>query len=94
MANENGYAGQILKVDLSQGSLEDLPTLEIADIFIGGRGFAAKVYWDGASSEAKAFDPQNRLVFVNGPLAGFAGLAGSRWKGCHNSPGSTPEFFS
>ncbi len=94
MTNEYGYAGKILKVDLSEGSLEDLPTVEIADRFIGGRGFAAKIYWDGASSEAKAYDPQNRLIFVNGPLAGFAGLAGSRWQVCGKSPGITPEFFS
>ena len=94
MTNEYGYAGKILKVDLSQGSLEDLPTVEIADRFIGGRGFAAKIYWDGESSEAKAYDPQNRLIFVNGPLAGFAGLAGSRWQVCGKSPGITPEFFS
>ena len=94
MTNEYGYAGKILKVDLSQGSLEDLPTVEIADRFIGGRGFAAKIYWVGASSEAKAYDPQNRRIFVNGPLAGFAGLAGSRWQVCGKSPGITPEFFS
>ena len=49
MTNEYGYAGKILKVDLSEGSLEDLPTVEIVDRFIGGRGFAAKIYWDGAS---------------------------------------------
>ena len=94
MANEYGYAGSILKVDLSQGNLLNVPTGEFTDRFIGGRGFAAKIYWDGASPEAKAFDPQNRLIFVNGPLAGFTGLAGSRWQVCGKSPGIVPEFFS
>ncbi len=73
MANEYGYAGNILKVDLSQGSLVNLPTKEYADRFIGGRGFAAKIYWDEVTTEHKAFDPENRLIFVNGPLAGFPG---------------------
>jgi aldehyde:ferredoxin oxidoreductase len=94
MANEYGYAGSILAVDLSEGSLVDMPTIEFVDRFIGGRGFAAKIYWDGASCEAGAFDPHNRLIFVNGPLAGFPGLAGSRWQVCGKSPDITPEFFS
>ena len=93
MANKYGYAGNILKVDLSRGSLITLPTVEIADKFIGGRGFAAKIYWDGASSEAGTYDPQNRLIFVNGPLAGFAGLAGSRWQVCGKSRGLPPSSF-
>ena len=94
MANEYGYAGNILKVDLSKESLVVVPTIELADRFVGGRGFAAKIYWDGASPEVKACDPQNRLIFVNGPLAGFHGLAGSRWQVCGKSPAVIPECFS
>jgi aldehyde:ferredoxin oxidoreductase len=94
MANEYGYAGSILKVDLNQARLTDIPTQEYADRFIGGRGFAAKIYWDGSSPEHKVYDPQNRLIFVNGPLAGFPGLAGSRWQVCGKAPGVFPESFS
>jgi aldehyde:ferredoxin oxidoreductase len=94
MANKNGYAGSILKVDLSQGSMVDIPTMDYAERFVGGRGFAAKLYWDGVSPETKAFDPHNQLIFANGPLAGFGGLAGSRWQVCGKSPSLIPEFFS
>jgi aldehyde:ferredoxin oxidoreductase len=94
MANEHGYAGSILKVDLSKGSLVNLPTKEYAERFVGGRGFAAKIYWDSSSPEHKAYDPQNQLIFANGPLAGFPGLAGSRWQVCGKAPGITPESFS
>lgn len=94
MANEYGYAGKILKVDLSQGSMVDIPTADYAERFVGGRGFAAKIYWDGVPPETKPFDPQNQLIFVNGPLAGFTGLAGSRWQVCGKSPAVTPESFS
>jgi len=94
MANEYGYAGSILKVDLSQGSMVDIPTMDYAERFIGGRGFAAKIYWDGVSPETNPFDPHNQLIFVNGPLAGFGGLAGSRWQVCGKSPAIIPEFFS
>ena len=94
MANEFGYAGNILQADLSGGSLVNLPTKEYAERFVGGRGFAAKIYWDGSSPEHKVYDPQNRLIFANGPLAGFAGLAGSRWQVCGKAPGIIPDSFS
>ncbi len=94
MGNEFGCAGKILRVDLSQGTTVDVPTKGYADRFVGGRGIGAKIYWDEVSPNTKAFDPENRLIFANGPLAGFAGLAGSRWQICGKSPAVTPESFS
>jgi aldehyde:ferredoxin oxidoreductase len=94
MANTLGYAGKILKVDLSRGTVADLPTKDYAGRFLGGRGIAAKMYWDEAPPQTKAFDPENRLIFVTGPLAGFPGVAGSRWQVCGKSPATTPESFS
>jgi len=41
-----GYAGEILKVDLSQGHIVKMPTVDYSDRFLGGRGVAAKLYWD------------------------------------------------
>ena len=43
MATEAGYAGKILRVDLSSGKVTDFPTRDYADRFIGGRGIAAKI---------------------------------------------------
>jgi aldehyde:ferredoxin oxidoreductase len=62
-------------------------------MFIGGVGIAAKIFWDEVSTETSAFDPENRLMFMNGPLAGFPGLAGSRWVVCGKCPTTDPEHF-
>ena len=59
-----GYAGSILKVDLSKGSSERMETAEYSDRFIGGRGIAAKLYWDLVPPEARAFDPENGLIYT------------------------------
>jgi aldehyde:ferredoxin oxidoreductase len=88
-----GYAGRMLSVDLSSGNISDLSTRSYADDFVGGRGIAAKIYWDEVPPHAKAFDPENLLIFVTGPLAGVAGLAGSRWQVCGKSPATDPEVF-
>jgi len=93
MAGEFGYAGKILKVDLSSASTSDVPTPDYADRFIGGRGIAAKIYWDEVPPKAKAFDPENRIMFMTGPLSGYPGIAGSTSQICGKSPATNPEQF-
>ena len=93
MATEFGYTGKILRVDLSSGGTSDIATIDYADRFLGGRGIAEKIYWDEVSPDTRAFDPENRLLFVTGPLTGVAGLASSRLQVCGKSPATTPEHF-
>jgi aldehyde:ferredoxin oxidoreductase len=89
-----GYAGNILKVDLSSRSVSKLSTMDYAEEFLGGRGIAAKLYWDHVPPSATAFDPDNALILATGPLAGVPILGGSRWVVCGKSPATSPEYFS
>lgn len=91
---EYGYAGKILKVDLSCGRTEELPAAAYSDRFIGGRGIAARLFWEMAPPGIKAADPENCLVCATGPVTGFSGLAGCRWIMCGQSPARRPEVFS
>jgi aldehyde:ferredoxin oxidoreductase len=93
MSKEAGYAGKILRVDLSSGSTATVDTSKYAPKFIGGRGIAAKIYWDEVSPQVDPFDPENRLLFFTGPVAGFAQLAGSRWQVCGKSPATDTKQF-
>lgn len=94
MVDKYGYAGKFLRVDLSSRSTTSMPTEAYADRFLGGRGIAARIYWDEVPPEVKAFDPENRLIFATGPLAGFKGVSGSRWVICGKSALTTPEYFN
>ena len=89
-----GYAGNILKVDLSDGNTTTLETADYSDRFIGGRGIATKLYWDFVPPEIKALEPDNCLICATGPVAGFIGFAGSRWQICGKSPQGDREAFS
>jgi len=91
---EFGYAGEILKVDLADGRITRLPTADYADRFVGGRGMAARLYWDMAPPGARAFDPENCLIYITGPVTGFNRLAGCRWQVCGKAPITEPEVFS
>lgn len=86
-----GYAGKILRVDLSSESISELPTINYADRFLGGRGVAAALYWDEVPPEANAFDAENALIFATGPLAGVPVFGGSRWLVYGKSPATFPE---
>ncbi|MDY6835556.1 MAG: aldehyde ferredoxin oxidoreductase N-terminal domain-containing protein [Chloroflexota bacterium] len=86
MSHHKGYAGKMMRVDLSQGKTSTVPIDEYADSFLGGRGIAAKVHWDEVSPQTDALDPENRLVFVTGPVCGVPGFSGSRWQICGKSP--------
>jgi len=73
-------------VDLSTGGVESAPTERYSDLFLGGRGIAAKIYWDEVPPGTDPFDPENRLIFVTGPVTAATGFCGSRWQVCGKSP--------
>jgi len=89
-----GYAGQILRVDLSNQKISILPTANYAGRFLGGRGIAAKIYWDETGPDTRALEPENCLIFITGPVAGFTRFAGCRWQVCGKSAEMEPEAFS
>ena len=66
-----GYAGFILRVDLSSATVfkEPLPDSLAVD-FIGGRGFVAKILYDEIRQGTGVFDPENMLIAATGPLTG------------------------
>ncbi len=89
----HGYAGKILEIDLSSGRTLELATADYAEKLVGGRGFAARLYWERVPPDTAALGEQNALVFATGPLAGVSGFGGSRWLACGKSPATSPERF-
>jgi aldehyde:ferredoxin oxidoreductase len=70
MGLAGGWAGLTLRVDLSTGKITTEPTLERFKDYLGGTGIGYKVMWDEVPPETKPFDPENRIVFAVGVLAG------------------------
>lgn len=74
----NGYAGRILRVNLSSKRVftEKLNENLIKD-FIGGRGINLKILYDEVPARVKPLDPDDRIIIGVGPLTGtFAPSAG------------------
>jgi len=66
-----GWAGTILKFDLSSGEIlkEELES-SFAKSFLGGRGFNSKFIFDSLDPSVRPFDPQNTICVSAGLLSG------------------------
>ena len=67
-----GWIQKFLRLDLSKNKfIVDRYDDGMAKAFLGGRGFAAKIFWDEIKPEVDPLSPQNKLIFSTGPLTGL-----------------------
>ena len=88
-----GWCGKILKVDLSSEAIKEIDTQPYAERFLGGRGIGTRLYWENVSATAKAFDPENHLIFMTGPITATGAQGASRFSIIGKSPMLMPEGF-
>lgn len=89
-----GYAGTILKINLTDGTIERIPTNKYSEKFIGGRSMGAAIYWDEVPPECGALDPENAIIWTCGPACGVLGPSPSRVAVSTKSPATVPESYS
>lgn len=83
----HGYHGRFLEVDLSTGTLRDLPLDEnFCRKFIGGASLASALVLERMSSRLNPLAPESPLVMATGPLTGTPFPMVSRYALCGISP--------
>lgn len=66
-----GFAGRILRVDLTNSRIERLPLdMSLAEKFGGGLGLSIRLAYEKIKAGTDAFSPDNPVVFGAGPLVG------------------------
>ncbi|MBF7096965.1 aldehyde ferredoxin oxidoreductase family protein [Alkalibacter mobilis] len=76
----NGYNGTVLRVNLTDGKItREALNQDEARKFIGGRGLATKMLMDEIDPKIDALSPENKLIFVTGPLTGTPTPTGGRY---------------
>lgn len=86
MVSMQGYAGKILRVDLTRGKVSsNRLDLDMARMFLGGGGLAAKLM-EGMNWSIDAYDPEALLIFSLGPLTGVPAPCCSRYVVAAKSP--------
>ena len=98
----NGYAGKILRVNLTEMSISEIETSKYADDWIGGHGMGSAIFYDILVNEygvdlsnISGFDPENVLTLMTSPLCGTlvpGGSARTEIQGIGIQ--SSPEWFT
>ncbi len=85
-----GYAGKILRINLTSGKHYDqLITEEWMRKYIGGNGVAARILFDELKPGIDPLSPENILIFMTGPLTGTSFPSSGRWAAYAKSPLTT-----
>lgn len=82
-----GWAGKVLDIDLTTGAVKSTPLdMEIARLYLGGRGLGARMLWDEVGPEVEPLSPENVLIFTNGPLTASGYQTSNRFSVSTKSP--------
>ena len=82
-----GYMGQILRVDLTNGKVsEEALKEDDCKMFLGGSGLATKYLFEEVPKGADPLGPDNRLIFMTGPLTGTESPSAGRYCVVTKSP--------
>ena len=92
MSTYGGWAGKVLRVDLSSGRISREDTIEKYKDVLGGTGIGYKVMWDEVPAGTGAFEAANKIVYGVGPPAGTGAPCNGRtaittlWPTCWPKP--------
>jgi aldehyde:ferredoxin oxidoreductase len=83
----HGYAGRILRIDLTKQKFTSQNFDEaFARKYLGGNGFAAQILYDGLKPGIDPFAPENIVVFAVGPITDSSVPSTSRGYAATKSP--------
>jgi aldehyde:ferredoxin oxidoreductase len=76
----HGWIGTVLRVNLSTGQVSTEPLdLDRAKTYIGARGLGSRYLFDEIDPRIDPLSPENKLIFVAGPLTGTYAPSGGRY---------------
>jgi aldehyde:ferredoxin oxidoreductase len=83
----HGYAGRVLDVDLGSRTCAFRPLdEETARLYIGGKGYGARLLYDMTEAGIDPLGPRNPLIFATGPLNGSVAPQSNRFAVVCKSP--------
>ena len=75
-----GWAKRILRVNLTAGTCEAEPlNMEWAEKYLGQRGLGSKYLAEEVDPTVDPLAPENKLIYVTGPLTGTMAATGGRY---------------
>ncbi|MCK4222101.1 MAG: aldehyde ferredoxin oxidoreductase family protein, partial [Dehalococcoidia bacterium] len=82
-----GYAGKLLRVDLSQEAVRvEAISPDVLRRFMGGVGYGAKLLYDELPAGIDPLSSENKVVFTTGPLTGTGAPGSGSVSVCFKAP--------
>ena len=83
----NGFMGKLLRVNLTTGTIaqEAIPEEKMRK-FLGGVGIATSYLYEEVPAGVDPLGPQNKLIFMTGPLTGTTSASAARYSVAAKSP--------
>ena len=83
----NGYMGTILRINLAKGTIIKEPlNRKNAEEYVGARGLGTKYYCDECDPNCDPLGPDNKLIFMTGPLTGTCATSSGRYNAVAKAP--------
>ncbi len=83
----SGFMGKILRVNLTDAKISEEPIDEKdARVFLGGSGLATKYLLDETKKGVDPLGPENKLIYMTGPLTGTISPSSGRFSAVAKSP--------
>ncbi len=81
------WAGKILRVNLTTGTVTSEPTnMDWARAYLGSRGLGSKYLVEEVSPKVDPLSPENKIIWATGPLTGTMASTGGRYTVITKSP--------
>ena len=81
------YYEKIARINLTTGEIKPEPLdLDVAHKFIGGRGLGTKILYDEGVATVDPLSPENKLVYITGPMTGSNSPSSGRYMVVTKSP--------
>jgi len=88
-----GYAGAILRIDLTSEDVRKGLTSEYSGKYLGGRGINARLMFEESPPKVSALDQRNPIIIGAGPLVGSGLIGAVRFEITCKSYEQVPEGF-
>lgn len=76
-----GWVDKILRVNLTDGSIKtEGLNMKDAKLYLGARGLGTKMFMDEVSPKVDPFSPENKIIFLTGPLTGTIAISPGRFE--------------
>lgn len=84
---KTSYCGKIARINLTTHEIKvEQLDMDMAAKFIGGRGLGTAMLYNEGIAKVEPLSPENKLIYINGPLTGTASPTAGRYMVVTKSP--------